>query len=43
MIVKYIWLTSKKAGIYNYTRTWEGWFLLGFIPLYIKTAGLKIV
>ena len=43
MIVKYIWLTSKTPGIYIYTRTWEGWLLLGFIPLYIKSAGLKIV
>ena len=42
MIIKYIWSSSKRVRIYCHTRTWEGWFLFGFIPLYIKTTGLKI-
>lgn len=43
MIIKYIWLSSKRVGISFHTRTWEGWFLFGFIPLYIKTTNLKII
>jgi len=34
MIVKKTWNTRKGIyGTYNYT--WTGWFLFGFIPLYI--------
>ena len=32
MLVKKVW--SKRKSIYHYT--YEGWFLLGFIPLYIR-------
>lgn len=47
MIIKRGWVTTKTRDgakrfkidgeIYRYcTRKWEGWFLFGFIPLYIK-------
>lgn len=45
MIVKYVWSTKKEMpsyfrykGVYvnSRTRDWVGWFLFGFIPLYIK-------
>jgi hypothetical protein len=32
MIVKRVWSKRKHAYYYTY----EGWFLLGFIPLYIR-------
>ena len=40
MIVKYIWQTRKSQGIYRYTRNWHGWFLFGFIPIYISCFSL---
>lgn len=42
MIVKYIWRTRKQEGICRYTRDWNGWFLLGFIPIYISCFRLTI-
>jgi len=42
MIIKYIWQTKKKAGIYYHTRNWQGWFLFGFIPIYISCMHLTI-
>ena len=33
MIVKRYWTTYKKFGA---TKLWRGWFLLGFIPIYIE-------
>ena len=42
MIVKYIWRTRKKEGIYRHTRDWNGWFLFGLIPIYISCFRLTI-
>ena len=42
MIIKYIWSTRTKKGIYHYTRDWNGWFLFGFIPIYISCFRLTI-
>jgi hypothetical protein len=36
MIVFRWWSTTKKKVLYTYTYHWEGWFLFGFIPLFIK-------
>ena len=33
MIVKYRWRRDKKLNKYS---LWEGWFLFGVIPLYIR-------
>lgn len=40
MIIKYIWCTSHYDKHYHkwHERTWKGWFLFGFIPLYITTV-----
>lgn len=39
MIVRKWWVTRNIVGgaVYQY----EGWFLLGFIPLYIRRDGVK--
>ena len=44
MIIKYIWQTSRysKRRRSYYERTWKGWFLFGFIPLYIVNTHLTI-
>lgn len=42
MIVKYIWRTRKQEGIRRYVRDWNGWFLFGFIPIYISCFRLTI-
>ena len=42
MIVKYIKKKKKKEGIYHYIRDWNGWFLFGFIPIYISCFRLTI-
>ena len=36
MIVFKWWTTTKKKTVYTHTYHWEGWFFLGFIPLFIK-------
>lgn len=36
MIVYKFWSTTKYESIYCVTRNWEGWFLLGFIPLFVR-------
>lgn len=36
MIVYKQWETRGKKSFYTYVRTWEGWFLLGLVPLYVK-------
>ena len=36
MIVKKSWWSYKN---YRRNKRWTGWFLLGFIPLYIKMDG----
>ncbi len=37
MIVHKMWMV-KGTGDHHYEKWWfEGWFFLGFIPLYIKT------
>ena len=28
-----------KTGRYSWRKHWEGWFLFGFIPLFIKQIG----
>lgn len=39
MIIKYIWEKKVVAGAIVLRRyVYEGWFLLGFIPLYIKKS-----
>lgn len=40
MIIKYIWCTSHYDKHYRklHERTWKGWFLFGFIPLYVTTV-----
>ena len=44
MIVKYIWHTDRyrRSNRERISRVWEGWFLLGFIPLYVRNTNLKI-
>jgi hypothetical protein len=44
MIIKYVWYTSRynKRERETHTRCWRGWFLFGFIPLYIETTKLTI-
>lgn len=44
MIVKYLWYTDRysKSRGKRYIRSWEGLFLLGFIPLYIKNTNLSV-
>ncbi len=44
MIVKYIWYTNHYDKHYRETRTrtWRGWFLFGFIPLFVETTHLTI-
>ena len=44
MIVKYIWHTEhyNRNRRENKARTWRGWFLFGFIPLYVETLSLTI-
>lgn len=44
MIVKYVWNTDRydRHRREHRERVWEGWFLFGFIPLYIKTTQLII-
>lgn len=44
MIVKYIWHTNRYhvRSREHHVRIWHGWFLLGFIPLYVKTAHLTV-
>lgn len=37
MIVYKQWLRSRGLGLDPYT--WEGWFLFGFIPLYMRRIG----
>jgi hypothetical protein len=34
MIIKKVWTTGKKQN-FNY-KVWVGWFLLGFVPIYIE-------
>ena len=40
MIVHRVWSTTKTKyelhGVAHVTRDWEGWFLFGLIPLYIR-------
>lgn len=36
MIVYRWWSTTKKKSIYTYTYRWEGWFLFGLIPLFVR-------
>lgn len=36
MIVFKWWKTSKKRGFYMHTYSWEGYFLFGIIPLYVR-------
>lgn len=35
MIVHKAWVSKYTKGIRRYHERWEGWFLLGFIPLYM--------
>lgn len=44
MIIKYVWCTSRydKRCRQRHERTWKGWFLFGFIPLYIENTQLII-
>ena len=44
MIVKYVWCTDHydKNWRVHKERTWRGWFLFGFIPLYVETTQLLI-
>lgn len=43
MIVKYIWYTNHYSKRWRECkiRTWRGWFLFGFIPLYIENTQLN--
>lgn len=49
MIVKYLWTTENKKRfpsgmIYEHkTKLWEGWFLFGFIPLYIRNYKIVVI
>lgn len=44
MIIKYMWVTRRGNTRREYdVRTWQGWFLLGVIPIYIRCVGLKEV
>lgn len=44
MIVKYMW-TTQRGPKYRPTseRTWQGWFLLGIVPLYVRCVELMEV
>ena len=44
MVVKYLWVTDKynKRSRERKVRQWCGWFLLGFIPIYVKCTHLTI-
>lgn len=39
MIVKKIWYQTRKGGLPEWQR--EGWYLFGFIPLYIRDMGSR--
>lgn len=36
MIVWKAWHREYKKGIWRYSASWCGWFLFGFIPLYMR-------
>lgn len=44
MIVKYIWHTNHYDRHWreHRERVWRGWFLFGFIPLYIENTYLTV-
>lgn len=43
MIIKYIWHTKRYNKLRECReRNWRGWFLFGFIPLYIENTQLII-
>jgi hypothetical protein len=39
MIVYKTWTERRSGGLIRYH--WEGWFLFGFIPLYLKRGEVK--
>ena len=50
MVIKRVWTTRKKGQFFapdaivywDFRDTsWEGWFFLGIIPLYIRPTGIK--
>ena len=45
MIVERIWTRTHKNVFGNVVRVtvWRGWFLFGFIPLYIKQTATRTV
>lgn len=40
MIVYKKWIREKKRSIFTYETQWEGWFLFGIIPLYVRQVTL---
>lgn len=44
MVIKYIWVTDKytRGSRDHVVRQWSGWFLFGFIPIYVKCTHLTI-
>lgn len=45
MIVKRIWIKKRRDifGHIDKITSWEGWFLFGFIPLYIRQTGTRTI
>lgn len=42
MIVFKMWFSEEKVSSYRKAElTWHGWFLFGFIPLYIKMVSRR--
>lgn len=39
MLIKRLWVKKSRSGAYSRER--EGWFLLGFIPLYVQDCSLR--
>lgn len=37
MIIKKVWLQTRFGGVGEWER--EGWYLFGFLPLYIRDTG----
>lgn len=37
MVIKYQWVTARKVKYHLLNTEWEGWFLFGIIPLYIRS------
>jgi hypothetical protein len=43
MIVKKMWITTKKYSLMrDYTLYWYGYFLFGFLPIYLVNYKLEV-